>query len=84
MHNGNIKSEIRNPKSVIEKLSHTFDAFLSRFGRLTAIQELALEPLLSGENCVLAAATASGKTEAALAPILERYQKQRFKTNSPK
>ncbi|MBA4185573.1 MAG: hypothetical protein H0X49_16410, partial [Acidobacteria bacterium] len=48
MHNGNIKSEIRNPKSVIEKLSHTFDAFLSRFGRLTAIQELALEPLLSG------------------------------------
>ncbi len=68
----------------IELLPHTFDAFLSSFGRLTAIQELALEPLLNGENCVLAAATASGKTEAALAPILERYQKQRFKTNSPK
>ena len=84
MHNGNIKSEIRNPKSAIEKLSHTFDAFLSRFGRLTAIQELALEPLLSGENCVLAAATASGKTEAALAPILERFQQRRFKTNSQK
>ena len=68
----------------IELLPHTFDAFLSRFGRLTAIQELALEPLLSGKNCVLAAATASGKTEAALAPILERFQQQRFKFNQIK
>ena len=73
-----------NEHSATELLPHTFDAFLSRFGRLTAIQELSLEPLLSGKNCVLAAATASGKTEAALAPILERYQQQRFKTNSPK
>lgn len=78
------KSEISNPESRIEKLPHTFDAFLSRFGRLTAIQELALEPLLNGENCVLAAATASGKTEAALAPILERHQQQRFRTVSSK
>lgn len=68
----------------IELLPHTFDAFLARFGRLTEIQELALEPLLNGKNCVLAAATASGKTEAALAPILERYQKQRFKFNQSK
>jgi ATP-dependent Lhr-like helicase len=63
-----------------ELLPHTFDAFLSRFGRLTEIQKLSLELLLEGKNCVLAAATASGKTEAALAPILERYQKQRFKS----
>jgi ATP-dependent Lhr-like helicase len=76
--------QCENPKSKIERLPHTFDAFLSGFGRLTAIQELALEPLLDGKNCVLAAATASGKTEAALAPILERYQHHRFKTNSPK
>ena len=73
-----------NERSATELLPHTFDAFLSRFGRLTAIQVLSLEPLLNGKNCVLAAATASGKTEAALAPILERYQQQRFKTNSPK
>lgn len=77
-------SAIPNPKSQIELLPHTFDAFLSRFGRLTEIQELALEPLLDGKNCVLAAATASGKTEAALAPILERHQKQRFKFNQTK
>jgi ATP-dependent helicase Lhr and Lhr-like helicase len=62
-----------------ELLPHTFESFLSRFGRLTEIQKLSLEPLLRGENCVLTAATASGKTEAVLAPILERFQKQRFK-----
>jgi ATP-dependent Lhr-like helicase len=75
------RSEIQNQKAKIE---HTFDAFLARFGRLTPIQELALDPLLGGENCVLAAATASGKTEAALVPLLERYQRARFKTNSRK
>ncbi len=84
MQNENIKAQSPNPQSQIQRLPHAFDAFLSRFGRLTAIQELALEPLLNGENCVLAAATASGKTEAALAPILERFQQLRFKTNLPK
>src|SRR5215213_2639521 len=66
----------------MERLPHTFDALLSRFGRLTEIQALALEPLLAGGNCVLAAATASGKTEAALAPMLERDLRQRLKENS--
>lgn len=72
-------SRVSNQRSKIE---HTFDAFLARFGRLTEIQELALEPLLNGNNCVLAAATANGKTEAALVPILERYQKERFKARA--
>jgi ATP-dependent Lhr-like helicase len=66
----------------MERLPHTFDALLSRFGRLTEIQARALEPLLAGRNCVLAAATASGKTEAALAPMLERDLRQRLKENS--
>ncbi|MCA1567047.1 MAG: DEAD/DEAH box helicase [Acidobacteria bacterium] len=66
----------------MEALPHTFDALLARFGRLTEIQARALEPLLAGRNCVLAAATASGKTEAALAPMLERDLRQRAKENS--
>ncbi len=66
----------------MERLPHTFDALLSRFGRLTEIQARALEPLLAGRNCVLASATASGKTEAALAPMLERDLRQRLKENS--
>lgn len=66
----------------MERLSHTFDALLARFGRLTEIQARALAPLLAGRNCVLAAPTASGKTEAALAPMLERDLRQRVKENS--
>jgi ATP-dependent helicase Lhr and Lhr-like helicase len=66
----------------MERLPHTFDALLARFGRLTEIQAGALAPLLAGRNCVLAAPTASGKTEAALAPMLERDLQQRHKENS--
>jgi ATP-dependent Lhr-like helicase len=57
-----------------DRLPHTWDAFFGRFGRFTEIQAQAIEPLLEGKNCVLASATASGKTEAALAPLLERHQ----------
>ncbi len=66
----------------MDVLPHTFDALLARFGRLTEVQARALAPLLAGRNCVLAAATASGKTEAALAPMLERDLQQRLKENS--
>jgi ATP-dependent Lhr-like helicase len=66
----------------MDRLPHTFDALLARFGRLTEIQARAIEPLLAGRNCVLASPTASGKTEAALAPMLERYIRQRLKENS--
>jgi ATP-dependent helicase Lhr and Lhr-like helicase len=66
----------------MERLPHTFDALLARFGRLTEVQARALAPLLAGRNCVLAAPTASGKTEAALAPMLERDLQRRYKENS--
>ncbi len=56
----------------MNRLPHTWDALLARFGRFTDIQERAIEPLLAGRNCLLVSATASGKTEAALAPMLER------------
>ena len=65
-----------------DKLPHTWEPFLARFGRFTEIQALAVEPLLAGNNCILISATASGKTEAALAPILERYK--RDMVGSPK
>src|ERR1044072_7005751 len=64
-----------------EKLPRTWEAFLARFGRFTEIQALAVEPLLEGKNCMLVSATASGTTEAAIAPILELY-KQYMSRNS--
>jgi ATP-dependent helicase Lhr and Lhr-like helicase len=57
-----------------EKLPHTWSAFLARFSRFTEIQALAVEPLLAGKNCMLVSSTASGKTEAALMPIIERIK----------
>src|ERR1044071_2878990 len=65
-----------------EKLPHTWEAFLARFGRFTEIQALAIEPLLEGKNCMLVSATASGKTEAAIAPILERYKQHTARSSA--
>lgn len=65
-----------------EKLPHTWSAFLARFGRFTEIQALAVEPLLAGKNCLLISSTASGKTEAALMPFIERL-KQTSKLRLP-
>lgn len=42
------------------------------FAALTTIQELALRPMLSGQDCVIEAPTAGGKTEAVLFPTLTR------------
>ena len=62
-----------------DRLPHTWDALFARFGRFTETQAQAIEPLLGGKNCVLVSATASGKTEAALTPLLEFH-----KQNPPK
>ncbi len=57
-----------------EQLPHTWDALFARFGRFTEIQAQAIGPLLAGRNCMLVSATASGKTEAALTPLLELHK----------
>lgn len=53
-------------------LPRVWHAFFGRFGRLTGAQAAAIEPICSGESVVLCAATASGKTEALLGPMIER------------
>ena len=45
--------------------------FFSRFGRLNPVQIEAIPKILSGANVVIAAGTASGKTEAVVAPVVE-------------
>ena len=44
----------------------------------TPIQDVAIEPLLSGQDRVLVAATGSGKTEAAVLPILSACHSQEW------
>ncbi len=57
-------------------LPRAFHAFLGSFARLTAIQAHAIPKVLAGDDCVLVAPAASGKTEAALAPLCERLVRE--------
>ncbi len=50
------------------------DLVKERFGELTRIQKMAIPKVLEGENTLILAPTGSGKTEAALLPILERIK----------
>lgn len=54
------------------ELGRTWNAFFARFGRLTAAQRVAIPPVLDGRDVLVCAPTASGKTEAVCAPLLER------------
>jgi len=62
-----------DPIHLKDQLSHTWPAFFARHGNFTPVQQQALPPILAGKNTLVIAATASGKTEAALAPLLERH-----------
>lgn len=48
-------------------------AVYGRFSSLRPPQEAAISPLLAGKNLILSAGTASGKTEAVIAPLLHLY-----------
>jgi ATP-dependent helicase Lhr and Lhr-like helicase len=60
------------PYEVKALIPHTWPLFFARHGRFTPIQQQAIPTIRAGQDALLVAATASGKTEAALAPLLER------------
>lgn len=55
------------------RLAHTWTPFFARHGSFTPVQEAAIPRILDGHSTLVIAATASGKTEAAVAPLLERH-----------
>lgn len=55
-----------------KRLPRTWPVFFARHGNFTPAQAAAIPSILAGENTLIIAATAAGKTEAALAPLLER------------
>src|SRR5262245_31864393 len=58
--------------SPLQQLPNTYRAFYGAFPTLHPFQIEVITPLLQGHDLILQAATGSGKTEAVLAPCLER------------
>lgn len=48
-------------------------AFYGRFPKLRGAQEATIEPLNAGESIVLSSGTGTGKTEAVVAPLINKY-----------
>jgi ATP-dependent helicase Lhr and Lhr-like helicase len=72
--------EVRRLK---RQLGPTWNVFFGGFGNLKPVQYEAIPLLLRGLDCVIASPTASGKTEAALAPILARLMAGGAEVPSP-
>lgn len=55
------------------RLPRAWPAFFERHGNFSSAQLAAIPALLDGENAIVCAPTASGKTEAVVAPLVERH-----------
>ena len=58
--------------SPLLQLPNTYRAFYGSFPYLYPFQKQSIEPILQGKDLILQSATGSGKTEAVLAPCIER------------
>lgn len=70
-------SDRADDERIARHLERTWSAFFARFGRLTPVQRAAIPTILDGRDVLVTAATASGKTEAACAPLIERQMSSR-------
>jgi ATP-dependent Lhr-like helicase len=52
-----------------------YEAFLSRYKSYTGIQKAAIPVVSQGSNCLIVAPTGSGKTEAAVLPLLDKMSR---------
>lgn len=64
--------------SVRNRLKRAWSPFFSRFGKLTDIQVQTIPKILDGASVVVASPTASGKTEAIVAPVAELFLTKRW------
>jgi len=64
---------ITDAMAIHRRLKHAWIPFFTRFGRLTPVQEKVIPKILDGANVAVASPTASGKTEAVVAPVAEQF-----------
>ena len=70
--------EFQQVRIIRNYLKHSWTPFFSRFGRLTPIQVATIPKILEGSNVIVVSPTASGKTEAVVAPVAERFTKEQW------
>lgn len=61
-------------REILRMLRTVGNPFLGRFRSLTEVQRQAIPAIFSGSDVLVASATASGKTEAIVAPMVARLQ----------
>ncbi|MBN1310982.1 MAG: DEAD/DEAH box helicase [Anaerolineae bacterium] len=66
-------SDLSDRLALKARLPRAWPAFFERHGNFTPTQLAAIPVLLDGDNVIVCAPTAGGKTEAALAPLVERH-----------
>lgn len=69
----NGQTELELDRALAHHMPKAWHGFFDRYGRLTPVQRAAMPHVLSGKDVLICAATASGKTEAACAPLVERF-----------
>ncbi len=63
---------------VKKKLKYTWTTFFGQFGKLLPIQIKTIPLVLEGKDLIISSPTASGKTEAVVAPIIERLLNEKW------
>ncbi|PIP12262.1 MAG: hypothetical protein COT45_05770 [bacterium (Candidatus Stahlbacteria) CG08_land_8_20_14_0_20_40_26] len=69
----NRDENIETDKKIRKGLPRTWTPFFGSFGKLKNIQRLTIPLILEGKNVLLSSPKATGKTEAVLAPVVERW-----------
>ncbi len=73
---GDSTQSLEDAHALKAALPRTWGAFFGRYGNFTPAQLAAIPLILAGENVLLCAPTAGGKTAAVMAPLVERYLPQ--------
>ncbi len=64
-------------------LPRSWPAFFERHGNFTSAQLATIPAVLAGDNVIVCAPTAGGKTEAVVAPLIERHCPPTSSTHPP-
>ncbi|NLK52995.1 MAG: DEAD/DEAH box helicase [Syntrophomonadaceae bacterium] len=66
-------NSLKKDREIASLLTRGWPAFFEIYGRLTSVQREVIPLIYEGYDVLVCSATASGKTEAACAPLIERF-----------